>query len=87
MIKTPEYVSLFKYTNCVTLWMKTMKNGCVESLQLGMHFTSKMIKHLLHSEIWVKTQVNEQLENKLNRDSQVVNKMDIHSGDIYSDLV
>ena len=51
MIKTSEYVSLFKYTNCVTLWMKTMKNGCVESLQLGMHFTSKMIKHLFHSEI------------------------------------
>lgn len=87
MIKTPEYVNLFKYTNCVMLWMKTMKNGCVESLQLRMHFASKMIKHLFHSEIWVKTQVNEQLENKLNRDSQMVNKMDMHSGDIYSDLV
>lgn len=51
------------------LWMETMKNGYFESLQLGVHFTSKMIKHLFHSEIWVKAQVNEQLENKLNRQS------------------
>lgn len=62
-------MSLFKCTNCVMLWMETMKNGYFESLQLGVHFTSKMIKHLFHSEIWVKAQVNEQLENKLNRQS------------------
>lgn len=37
------------------LQMETMENGCFESLQLGVNLTSKMIKHLFHSAIWVKT--------------------------------